>query len=138
MSSQFYRDLLNGAKSDLSNYKRRKRELESILRSYSQFDTFASDLNLQCGNASASSYSGIRISGGSNDVYSVFEVNDGGSGDNNLSSSRSYVNLEIQRVQNKISELESSVRLYQTSLAREEQIERDEFLQKVASALSGK
>lgn len=126
MSSQYYKSLLKTAKSSLSEYKKRKEQLESIRDSYSIFDSCAIDLNDCCSSALSSSCLGIMISGGgSNDASSVFGKYDSGSSDDNLSYSKSYINAEIRRVQDKIEELGSNINSYNTSIDREEKREKE-------------
>ena len=125
MSSQYYKNLLKTAKSSLSEYKKRKEQLEEICNNYSMFDYYATDLNDYCSSALNNSYSGIMISGGSNDASSVFGKQDSGSSDNNLSYSKSYINTEIRRVRDKIDEIERNVNAYNTSIAQEEKKEKE-------------
>lgn len=125
MSSQYYKNLLKTAKGSLSEYKKRKEQLEAIRDNYSMFDSYATDLNDYCSSALSHSYSGIIISGGSNDASSVLGKHDSGSGDDNLSYSKSYINTEIRRVQDKIDELGRNINSYNTSIAREEKKEKE-------------
>jgi hypothetical protein len=125
MSSQYYKGLLKTAKGNLSDYKKRMGQLEIIRDNYSILDSYATDLNKCCSTTLSNSYSGIKVSGGSNDASLVFGKQDSGSGDNNLSSSRSYINAEIRRVQDKIDELERNINSYNTSITQEERKEKE-------------
>lgn len=125
MSSQYYKNLLKTVKSNLSEYKKRKVQLEEIRDNFSMFDDYAIDLNNYCSSALNNSYLGIMISGGSNDASSIFGKYDSGSGDNNLSYSRSYINTELRRVQDKIDEMERNINLYKNSIVQEEKKEKE-------------
>lgn len=126
MSSAFYKRQLRTTRDNLADYKKRKSQLEDIRNSYSAFDGCAADLNQYCSSASYHIQCGIVISGGSNDSGSLFSGRDSGSGDGNISSSRNWINSEIRRVQDKIDELNRSVNRLNTTIALEEQREREE------------
>lgn len=126
MLSRYYKNLLSTAKTNLTNYKKRKSQLEAIRDDYSMFDGYATDLNNCCTLASTNSRLGIVISGGSNDVGSVFGRKDGGTADDYLSSSKEYIKAEIRRVNSKIEELERDIRSYNTKIKQEEEREEDE------------
>jgi aryl-alcohol dehydrogenase-like predicted oxidoreductase len=130
MSSQYYKRLLKAAQTDLSNYKKRKQQLEAIQNNYSIFDDYAADVNNYCTSASLNSSLGIVISGGYNDTSNVFGKKDSGAGDDNLSMSKNYINTEILQVLDKIEALEQSINTYRTLIIIEEQKEKEEMANK--------
>lgn len=126
MSSRYYRSLLNSAKSSLSDYKKRKRQLEDIRDNYSKFDHYAEELNDLCWNAAESSRQGIVLTEGTNNPDDVFGDRDYGSGDADLSDSKAKIDAEITNVDDKIADLEKSISSYRSSMESEERREQEE------------
>lgn len=125
MSSAYYRSLLAAKRKELANYEKRKSQLQVILSGYSAFDNNASDLNQSCRNTLRGIQNGIKVTSGSNNAGEMWRKNDSGSGDEHLYNSRSYINSELRRVENKISELNRAIRSLIATIAREEARERE-------------
>lgn len=124
MSSAYYKRLLAQEEKELKDYKKRKTELESIRSNYRSFDTDANDLNRHYMNIFNYIRSAIIISGGSNDPSGLWGRMDTGSGDTHLSSSRSCVDAEITRVENKIFNLMNYINYLKAMIADEEAKEK--------------
>lgn len=130
MNSAAYKRQLSGKKGALSDYKKRRSQLETIRSGFSAFDGPAADLNRYCSAVSSDIQSGITVSGGFNDAGAMWRERDSGTGDVNLSSSKNYINLEIQQVQEKIDELNRTIDNLSTTIAREEKKEKEEAKKK--------
>lgn len=119
-----YKMLLSIAQRDLSNYQAREKQLEKIRNNYLILNSYAMNLNSDCKKVLRNSYTGILISGGSNDADLVFGKYDNGSGDDHLYSSKKHIEIEIQRVQEKIGELKRKIVSYEDSIEQEKMMER--------------
>ncbi len=124
MSSAYYKRLLSKAQDELKKYKKRKGELEAIWSYYGSFDSDASELNQYYGRASGFIQEAVKISGGSVDVRELWGKLDWGSNDGNLSSSRTYVNIELTRVSNKIRELNDQIAYLKRMIEKEKAREK--------------
>lgn len=125
MGSRQLKTQLRGTKNELANYKRRKEQLERIRDGYLVFDDYALDLNEDCTLASSNSSSGIVILGGSNDPGKIWSKKDNGSYDGQLLESKNYTNLEIQRVEQKITDLNSKIGNLESEIEQAEKQENN-------------
>lgn len=126
MSSAYFKDIRRTKRSELKDYQKRQSQLENIKNAYWDLDNNAENLNSNVSFASEFSSTGIRISGGSNSVSSVFGDKDSGSADSDLSNSKSYINTEYRRVSEKISELSREISQLDQKIDEEETKEREE------------
>ena len=125
MSSAYLKILKSSRKRELADYQRRKSQLETIRENYSAFDDYASDVNEYILRAADNGQDGIQISNGANTSRAALGGLDGGSGDSDLSSSRSYINAEITRVQNKIDELNKDIKRLSSQISDAEREEKE-------------
>lgn len=128
MSSAYYISLKRSRQRELDSYRRRRNQLETIRTNITgQFEDNAGDLNREYRNVRESTRYGIRIGtgnfGGCGPVWTATEY---GYGDSNLSQSGNSIVSELNRVNEKIAELEQEISKLNMQISQENQREEAE------------